>query len=499
MIGFGQTPQGVNYQAVARDSTGAELINNTLTVQFSILSDSITGNISWQETHLVTTNDFGLFTTVIGQGTSTSVGSSATFDEIDWGSSNHFLNVQIDGLDMGTTQFMSVPYALYAESANINYDSIFNLLSNDSTFITNVGVGMGGGGCNYSFPEGIGQSIVWDLSNGNDYTVPTGKNLFITNVHTNDGYSFRIDGKKIIAYAWGTDAVSDGAMLKLPLCAKAGQIISVSNNPTYTETFYGILTDAIVDPIIFEFDDPGTGFDTYTVPAGKKLYITNVWAYNWNSDFTIDGVKIGEGQFNSPDGSSRKILEIPLIVNSGSVVSIPNNYSSFNGYLADENYFAGCSGGGSSSSAFNVTIDSLSQVVSNLDSSLIALTSEPTYSIGDSAQGGIVFYITADSTHGLAAAMQDQSNGSNWHEAQDLISDPANHPLVGQQFTDWRLPTKYELNLMYVLSSFGFAPDYYWSSDYQTDFAWRQDFVSGYQDYASKWYNFHHVRAIRAF
>ena len=37
---------------------------------------------------------------------------------------------------------MSVPYALYAESANINYDSISNLLSNDSTFITNVGGGM---------------------------------------------------------------------------------------------------------------------------------------------------------------------------------------------------------------------------------------------------------------------------------------------------------------------------------------------------------------------
>ena len=119
LIGLGQTPQGLNYQAVARDSTGAVLINNTLTVQFSIISDSITGNISWQETHSVTTNDFGLFTTIIGQGTSTSVGFSATFDKIDWGSANHFLNVQIDGLDMGTTQFMSVPYALYAKSTEV--------------------------------------------------------------------------------------------------------------------------------------------------------------------------------------------------------------------------------------------------------------------------------------------------------------------------------------------------------------------------------------------
>ena len=55
---------------------------------------------------------------------------------------------------MGTNQMMSVPYALYAESANINYDSISNLLANDSTFITTVGGGMGGDGCDYSWPEG---------------------------------------------------------------------------------------------------------------------------------------------------------------------------------------------------------------------------------------------------------------------------------------------------------------------------------------------------------
>jgi len=476
MIGFGQTPQGVNYQAVARDSTGAELINNTLTVQFSILSDSITGNISWQETHLVTTNDFGLFTTVIGQGTSTSVGSSATFDEIDWGSSNHFLNVQIDGLDMGTTQFMSVPYALYAESANINYDSISNLLSNDSTFITNVGVGMGGGGCDFNYPDGLdGEPITIDLGS---YTVPIGKTLYVTSIYTLFGPTLITTDNgfttQIILVAQH-DNVSSPRSLHNPIILSEGQTISNS----WEGSINGFLVDSGVTSVTWTDS-------TYQVPVGKRLYITN---YFGHGSLYIDSIMMAwveEGYF----------LGHPIIVNPNQVVDPTNGC--FNGYLVDEDYFANC-GGGSSSSAFNVTIDSLSQVVSNLDSSLIALTSEPTYSIGDSAQGGIVFYITADSTHGLAAAMQDQSNGSNWHEAQDLISDPANHPLVGQQFTDWRFPTKYELNLMYVLSSFGFAPDYYWSSDYQTDFAWRQDFVSGYQDYASKWYNFHHVRAIRAF
>ncbi len=60
MIGFGQTPQGVSYQAVARDATGLELSNTALTLQFSVLAGSTIGTISWQETHVVTTNDYGL-------------------------------------------------------------------------------------------------------------------------------------------------------------------------------------------------------------------------------------------------------------------------------------------------------------------------------------------------------------------------------------------------------------------------------------------------------
>ena len=90
LIGFAQSvPQGINYQAVARDSTGAVLMNHGLTIQFSVISDITTGNITWQEIHQDTTNDYGLFTAIIGQGTSTGVGSSATFDVIDWGASNH--------------------------------------------------------------------------------------------------------------------------------------------------------------------------------------------------------------------------------------------------------------------------------------------------------------------------------------------------------------------------------------------------------------------------
>jgi uncharacterized protein (TIGR02145 family) len=249
--------------------------------------------------------------------------------------------------------------------AVIDYDSLANLISIDSTFTANVGSGIGGGGCDYSFPEGLeGDMIPWDLSNGNDYTVPAGKNLFITNVHTNDGSSFRIDGIRVLDGLWGVYIANNQgtAMLKQPLCVKSGQVVSASPNSSYTETFYGFLTDAVVEPISFWFDNVGSGNDSYTVPVGKKLVITNIWMYgSSNSDLTIDGIIIAAENFNKPEAYSNKYLEIPLIIESGSIISIPNNYSSFNGYLVDENYFANCGGGGGGSSA-----------TSSLDSTAIA-------------------------------------------------------------------------------------------------------------------------------
>ena len=139
MIGFGQSvPQGINYQAVARDTNGNVLVNQALTIKFSIISEITTGNVSWQEIHQDTTNTYGLFTSVIGKGISTSIGSSATFDVIDWGASNHLLKVEIDYgngfLDMGTTAFMSVPYSLsskYSDTA-LNFRGISNYPSIDS-------------------------------------------------------------------------------------------------------------------------------------------------------------------------------------------------------------------------------------------------------------------------------------------------------------------------------------------------------------------------------
>ncbi|HHT9111668.1 MAG TPA: Lcl C-terminal domain-containing protein [Candidatus Brocadiaceae bacterium] len=128
----------------------------------------------------------------------------------------------------------------------------------------------------------------------------------------------------------------------------------------------------------------------------------------------------------------------------------------------------------------------------------------PLYKIGFSAkQGGYIFSLSKDRKHGLVAETQDQAPFSTWYDAQNKISDPANHnnKYHGAYFRDWRMPTQFELNLLYLQKDKvgGFANKNYWSSS-ELDFynGWYQDFSSGNQDYISK-YSSVTVRAVRVF
>jgi hypothetical protein len=122
-----QVPQGVGYQGVATDANGIELVNQSISIRASVLSGSATGTIEWEETHATTTDTFGLFTLTIGQGTNTTNGTQTSFADISWGTNTHFLKIEMDvtgGTNysfMGTNQMMSVPYALYAESAGPSF------------------------------------------------------------------------------------------------------------------------------------------------------------------------------------------------------------------------------------------------------------------------------------------------------------------------------------------------------------------------------------------
>ncbi len=118
---FSQAPQTFPYQAVARGLNGNLLSNQNITVRFSILDGSNAGPVVYQETHSATTNNLGLFNLNIGQGTI----QIGTFPAINWGNASKYIQVELDVnggnnfVMMGTSQLLSVPYALYADKANV--------------------------------------------------------------------------------------------------------------------------------------------------------------------------------------------------------------------------------------------------------------------------------------------------------------------------------------------------------------------------------------------
>ena len=317
---------GINYQGAATDANGDELTNQNITIRASVLSGTANGSLEWEETHSTTTDQYGLFNVVIGQGTSTTNGATSNFDDMDWGSGDHFLKIEMDATGgtnyalIGTTQMMSVPYALYAKNAGIDYDSISNLLSNDSTFITNVGGGMGGSGCDIIYPDGFEMitAITWDYC-ASSYIVPTDKRLYINSGSTSiyiNGFPLPPVGGQHIICGPG-DSISSPSLIDSNIFH--GFLVNCNTSITAITSTYG----------------PST---TYTVPSNKKLVIMTTNYYQLN----INGLPV-----DNYDGN-------PIVCNSGDIISDPpstwSNPFIFNGYLVDENYFAGCGGGGSSSS-----------------------------------------------------------------------------------------------------------------------------------------------------
>ena len=109
---------GINYKALIKDNLGAVVASQTIDVKFTIISETGPTDV-YLETHTGATTDAnGIVILTIGDGT-----SSDTFADIDWSSDTHSLKVEIDieqdasFVDLGTTQFMAVPYALHAKTA----------------------------------------------------------------------------------------------------------------------------------------------------------------------------------------------------------------------------------------------------------------------------------------------------------------------------------------------------------------------------------------------
>lgn len=128
---FAQAPQKMSYQSVIRDSTNSLVINRAIGMKVSILRGSASGTPVFVETQHPTTNQNGLASFAIGAGTTV----SGNFSTINWSDGPYFIKTQSDlqgGSNYtisGTTELLSVPYALYSENTNANNISGYSNLS----------------------------------------------------------------------------------------------------------------------------------------------------------------------------------------------------------------------------------------------------------------------------------------------------------------------------------------------------------------------------------
>lgn len=284
-----QAPQGMNYQAVARNSQGNILQNQQVGLRFSIRDITINGSVVYQETHSAVTDQFGAFALVIGNGSAV----QGTFASILWANGAKFLQVELDVaggvnyINMGTTQLMSVPYALYAQTS------------------ANGPVGPQGAAGPPSFDPGHSDGldsvtgVHLRLTGNATYTVPAGKNfhvflepddmifspyLSINNDTINDFQSYA-------TFPPGTLIGNLSSALSL-----SGYLAPVRNQAVYQNI---------------------TG-NQYTVPAGKTFYLTSILNKIDPSavNFYIDNVLVSAAATTS-NLSKRSYL----ILNSGSVIS----------------------------------------------------------------------------------------------------------------------------------------------------------------------------------
>ncbi|QQR99054.1 MAG: tail fiber domain-containing protein [Sphingobacteriales bacterium] len=285
-----QTPDLVNFQGIARDASGNILPNKNISVRLSIINDNTSGNLLYSETRNITTNILGYFNIIIGG--SGAISTSGVFSDIDWSSENKFLKTEIDPnggssfINLGTTQLISVPYALNSKTAEeLSPEAKINLnnISQNGAL--------------------AGQVIKWDGTNWvatQDLQSTTGSNLMA-------GTGLFIDNNNIIYNIGDGDSSSTNELQTLNL---TGTTLSLSNGnsvmlPTGT-TYSAGSGISITGNTIAAIDNSATNEFQTISKAGSTITLSN-----------------GGGSISDRDSQTLSISGTTLSISGGNNVTLP--------------------------------------------------------------------------------------------------------------------------------------------------------------------------------
>jgi hypothetical protein len=482
---------GIFFQAIARDINKNLATNRKIYVQTNIIHAAPTGTIVLTEEHQANTDAYGIFSIMVGDGTR--VGGSLTgLNVIDWSKGPYYLNLKIAitplvltgswdytkaWVDLGITIFGTVPIALYSVNT-ANIDEKLNIV--DTATMLSV----------YAKAQAIQA-----LSSNVDTKLAIKDTAVMLRFFTKTNY---------------TDS---------SLRTKLNALDTVK----FTKQLY---SDSALLTKMNVFD---------TSMYAKQLNIDAALSTKFNNTDTI--------YYTKKDYVDSALLTIPSLAILTSLNSVGTITSGvWNATTLDIAH------GGT-----GLTIAGLTgQVLTTTASGTLTWTNVSTsgvHFIGESYGGGIVFYVYENGKHGLIAATSDQILNTRWYggsftntraRADGVGAGLKNTSIIiavqsgtysptydgasfaaavcneytvtidGVTYGDWYLPSKHELNLLFlqraVVGNFPNISGSYWSSteyfrsnlvdSYQL--AWYQNFVTGAQAYLNKKNTFS-VRAIRAF
>jgi hypothetical protein len=527
-------------------------------MRISILQSSSSGTVVYTETQTPTTNANGLVSIEIGGG--------AGFDAINWANYTFFIKTETDPTGgttytiTGTSQILSVPYALHAKTAASYNETDPVFVAHPSHGITGANIGNWntayGWGNHSGLYRPIGYVPAWSeiTSNPFSFVSPVNNQLLKYNSTTSKfenwtpNYLTSFTETDPIFVAWNKSTgvsitASQVSDFQTTVTNNAAVLLNTAKvtNATHTGdvTGSGALTLVTVNSNVGTFNNITINAKGLATAGSNVSYLLSeadpiVKAINGiikSNGTTISAATSGT-DYLTPTGSAALLTGFPTL-NQNTTGSA----SSFTGSLAGE--VTGTQGAtvvgnsavlgkvltGFVSGAGTVTAtDNILQAIQKLNGN------NPAHYIGESYGGGIVFYVYDNGQHGLIAATADQSTGVVWTNTafqgtvSNAVRDGINGGLAnteriiiqagagnyaaqlcanykGGNYADWYLPSIYELNLLYVQKAVvgGFASNWYWSStEGINQSAWDQYFDGGNQDYNVKG-GTDNVRAIRAF
>jgi hypothetical protein len=185
---YAQTPEKMSYQAIIRDAGNAVVASTTIGMQISILKGSTSGTAVYVETQLPSTNINGLVSIEIGGGSVV----SGTFADIDWSNDDYFVKTETDPAGgsaysiTGTSQLLSVPYALHAKNVdNGVFSSVGNQSSPSLQFVSdNAWRTFGDLSTNITLAKTSDVLITYHTSNSTPFE---SNNYFTTRININNG------------------------------------------------------------------------------------------------------------------------------------------------------------------------------------------------------------------------------------------------------------------------------------------------------------------------